>query len=80
MRELTVACRIRQKTDRKKPHRRHEHRLEDDTKMNLKEIIFEGVDGILLAQNVGQWETPCEHGNEPSDSINDQSTERLSDS
>jgi hypothetical protein len=34
--------------------------------MDLKEIEWESVDGIRLAQDRDQWRGLCEHGNEPS--------------
>jgi hypothetical protein len=36
--------------------------------MNLREIMWEGVDWVLLTQDRDQWRT-CENGNEPSVSI-----------
>jgi hypothetical protein len=37
--------------------------------MDLKEIGWESVDWIYLAQDRDQWLDFCEHGNEPSGSI-----------
>jgi hypothetical protein len=39
--------------------------------MDLREIVWEGVEWIHLAQDRDQWQT-CEHGNEPSVSIKDE--------
>jgi hypothetical protein len=33
-------------------------------KVDLKEILWEGVDLIHLAENRDQWLSSCEHGNE----------------
>jgi hypothetical protein len=34
--------------------------------MNLKEIGWDGMDWIELAQDRDQWRAVCEHGDEPS--------------
>jgi hypothetical protein len=41
----------------------------DNIKINLREIEWDGVDWINLAQDRGPVEGSCEHGNEPSGSI-----------
>jgi hypothetical protein len=38
----------------------------DNIKMDLREIGWDGMDWINLAQDRDQWEGSCEHGNEPS--------------
>jgi len=42
---------------------------EDNIRINLKEIRWEGVDWMHLAQDRDQAVGPCEHDNEPSGSI-----------
>jgi hypothetical protein len=37
--------------------------------MDLRKIVWGGMDRIHLAQDRSQFEGCCEHGNEPSDSI-----------
>jgi hypothetical protein len=39
------------KPEGKRPLRKRRHRWDDNTKMDLKEIIWEGVDWIQLAQD-----------------------------
>jgi hypothetical protein len=41
----------------------------DNIKMDLREIGWDGVDWIDMAQNRDQYEDSCEHGIEPSCSI-----------
>jgi hypothetical protein len=43
------------KPEGKRPLGRPWHRWEDNIKMDLKEIGFEGVDWIHLPQDRGQW-------------------------
>jgi hypothetical protein len=50
---------------RKKPLGRSRHRYEDNIKMDLKEICWQGVNSIDLARDMGQVVSSCEHGNEP---------------
>jgi hypothetical protein len=38
-------------------------------KMDIREIGWDGMDWIDLAQNRVQWRGSCEHDNEPSGSI-----------
>jgi hypothetical protein len=38
-------------------------------RIDLREIGWDGMDWIDLAQDRDQWRAPCEHGNEPSGSI-----------
>jgi hypothetical protein len=48
---------------------RHRCECEDNIRMDLKEIGWEGVDWLHLAQDRDQWLAVGEHGNEPSGSI-----------
>jgi hypothetical protein len=41
-------------------------RCEDNIKMGVREIEWESVDWINLAEDRGQCRGLCEHGNEPS--------------
>jgi hypothetical protein len=41
----------------------------DSVEMDLREIVWGGMDWIYLAQDMDQFEGSCEHGNEPSGSI-----------
>jgi hypothetical protein len=41
----------------------------DNIKMDLREIGWDGVDWIDLAQDRDKWRASCEHGDEPSVSI-----------
>jgi len=43
------------KRERKRPLGRPGHRLEDNIRMNLREIGWEGVDWIHLAQDRDKW-------------------------
>jgi hypothetical protein len=43
------------KLEGKKPLGRPRHRWEDNIRMGLTEIVWEGVCWIYLAQNRGQW-------------------------
>jgi hypothetical protein len=54
------------KPEGRRPLRRLSHILEVNIKMDLKEIGWEDVDWIYLAQDRDQWQT-CEY--EPSGSI-----------
>jgi hypothetical protein len=45
------------KPDGKRPLGRPGHRLEDNIKMDLREIRFGGVDWIHLAQDTDRWRT-----------------------
>jgi hypothetical protein len=47
---------------------RSKFRWEDDIRMDFREIGWEGVDWMHLAQDRDQWQT-CEYGNEPSGSV-----------
>jgi len=47
---------------------RHRRIWEDNIRIDLREIVWETVDWIHLAQDRGQWQT-CEQGNEPSGPI-----------
>jgi fatty-acid desaturase len=42
------------KLERKRPLGRSRHRWEDDIRMDVREIWWEGVDWMLLTQNRGQ--------------------------
>jgi len=54
--------------EEKIPLRRPRHRWEGNIRMDLREVEWEGVDWIHLAQDRDQWWV-LEHGNEPSGSI-----------
>jgi hypothetical protein len=41
----------------------------DNIKMDLREIGWDGMDWIDLAQDKGPVDGSCEHGNEPSGSV-----------
>jgi hypothetical protein len=43
------------KQERKRPHRRPGRRWEDNIRMDLREIGWEGVDWVQLAQDRDQW-------------------------
>jgi hypothetical protein len=43
------------KLQRKRPLRRPRHRLEDNIKMDLGEVDWNGMDWIDLAQDRDQW-------------------------
>jgi hypothetical protein len=49
---------------------RPRRRLVDYIKMDLGELGWGGMDCIDLDENRNQWRALCEHGKEPSDSIN----------
>jgi hypothetical protein len=57
------------KPEGKRPQGRPRHRWEDNIKMDFREIGWGSMDWIDLAQDRGQWEGSCEHGNELSGSI-----------
>jgi hypothetical protein len=57
------------KLEGKSPLGRPRLRWEDNIKMDLREIAWDGMDWIDLAQYKTPVEGPCEHGNEPSGSI-----------
>jgi hypothetical protein len=46
------------KPEGKRPLRRPRHRLEDNIKMDHREIGFGDVDWIHMAQDWDQWQTP----------------------
>jgi len=46
------------KPERKKPCGRQRHRLYDNIRKDLKEIGWESVDWIHLAQDKDQWQAP----------------------
>jgi hypothetical protein len=48
----------------RKPEKKRPCRWNDNMKMYLREIGWEGVDWIHLAQDTDQWQT-CKHDNEP---------------
>jgi hypothetical protein len=41
--------------ERKRPHRRSRHRLDNNVRVDLREIVWEGMDWIYLAQDMDQW-------------------------
>jgi len=45
------------KPEGKSPRRRTRRRLEDNIKMDLREVDWEGVDWIHMAQDTDQWRT-----------------------
>jgi hypothetical protein len=53
------------KPEVKRPLRRPRHRWEDNIRMNLRKIGWEGMDWVYLPQDRDQ----CVHENEPSGSI-----------
>jgi hypothetical protein len=57
------------KPEGKRPLGRPSRRWVDNIKMDLREIGWDGMDWIDLAQGRDQWEGSCEDGNEPSGSI-----------
>jgi hypothetical protein len=69
MREKRNAYRVLVgKQERKRPLERRRCRWEDNIKINLRETGWGGMDWIHLSQNRDVL-GPCEHGNEPLDSI-----------
>jgi hypothetical protein len=53
----------------KRPLGRPRRKWVGNIKMHLREIGWDGMDWINLAEDRDQWEGSCEHGNEPSGSI-----------
>jgi hypothetical protein len=53
------------KPEGKRPLGRSRHRWEGNIRMDLREVMWEGVDWMYLAQNMDQWR------NEPLGSIKD---------
>jgi hypothetical protein len=43
------------KPEEKRPRGRYRRRWENNVRMDLREIVWEGVDWIHLAQNRDQW-------------------------
>jgi hypothetical protein len=56
------------KPEEKTPLGRSARRMDDNIKMGVKEIEWDGTDWVHLAQ-LGKSSRLCEHGNEPSGSI-----------
>jgi hypothetical protein len=54
---------------RKRPLGRPRRRWVDNIKVDLREIGWDGMDSIDLAQDRDQWRAFCEHDNEPLGSI-----------
>jgi hypothetical protein len=52
-----------EKPEEKGPLKRPRHRWEDNTRMDLRETVWEDVDWMNVAQNSDQW-WGCEHNNE----------------
>jgi hypothetical protein len=50
--------------------RRPRHRWDENIKMDLREVVLQAVDWIGLAQNITMAGS-CEHGDKPSDSMED---------
>jgi hypothetical protein len=44
------------KPEGKKPHGRHRHKWEYNVRMGLREIVWEGMDWMHLAQDRDQWQ------------------------
>jgi hypothetical protein len=57
------------KLEEKRTLERPRRRWENSIKMDLKEIGWDGMDWIDLAQDVDHWRALGKHGNEPSGSI-----------
>jgi hypothetical protein len=57
------------KPEGKRPLGRPRRRWVDNIKMYLKEIGWDGVDWIELAQGRDQWRALYEHGDEPPGSL-----------
>jgi hypothetical protein len=57
------------KLEGKRPLGRPRRRWVDNIKIDLREIVWDGVDWIDLAQDRDQLRALCEHGDEPSGSI-----------
>jgi hypothetical protein len=53
----------------RRPLGRPRRRWENNIKMDLQEVGWEGVDWIDMARDMGQVAGSCDCGNEPSDSI-----------
>jgi hypothetical protein len=45
---------------------RPRRRWEDNIRMSLREIVWEGVDWMHVAQDRNQWRGPCENSDKPS--------------
>jgi hypothetical protein len=58
------------KPEGKRPLGKPRRRWMNNIKIDLKEIGWDGVDWIDLAQDRDQVEGPCEHGNETWGSLN----------
>jgi hypothetical protein len=56
---------LMRKFEGKRHLRRPRCKWKDDGKMNFKEIGYEDVDWIRLAQNKVHRQPPCEQGDEP---------------
>jgi hypothetical protein len=56
------------KTEGKRPFGRPRSRWEDNIRVDIREIVWEGVDWIRLAKDRDQC-GPCEHSNETSGSL-----------
>jgi hypothetical protein len=68
--EKSIAYRVLMgKLEGKRLLGRPKHTLEDNIKMNLREIRRDVMDWIHLAQDTRPLASFCEHGNEPSGSI-----------
>jgi hypothetical protein len=57
------------KLEGKRPFEIGKRRWEDNIKMDLRDLVLEGVDWVHLAQDIGPVVGSCEHDNEPSGSI-----------
>jgi hypothetical protein len=57
------------KPEEKRTFCRHRHRWNDNIKMDLQEVVYEGINWIDVAEDRNRWQGTCECGNEPSGSI-----------
>jgi hypothetical protein len=53
----------------RRPFGRPRRRWDDNIKMEIQEVGWEGMDWIDMAQDRDRWRALCECGNEPSGSI-----------
>jgi hypothetical protein len=62
------------KLEEKRPLGRPQPRWENNIRMDIRKIGYEGVDCMHLAQDRGPVAGFCEHGNEPSGFIKSEGT------
>jgi len=63
---------VGKKTEGKRLLNKTRRRWEDNIRMDLREIGWEGVDWMRPAQNTDQWQALVNRSNEPSDSMKDE--------